>query len=437
MSRTAAVCALGLVLVCACSTSAQVHVAQQGPEQIVLTCPAQAAQPAPNGQATNVAPDPLALPGAAPSWEIGKPKVPVYRVTLAVPHGADVTLSTSMTGERLVPYGREIAPYGREIAPMQPLPPTSGAGNVTRLVKDGKLYASNAPYPRQRARLVNRGFVRDVEVVTVEIAPVQYRPKTRMLVVAEGLEVTVECRGGGRLLSHRLESSQVPLYRAIVDNFPAVETEAAAIEVAVAQAKALGAPAPQASPDTGADILVITYDSFVAAITPLVTYREGQGYDVEVARINADVYTPAGATTDAQKVNALYNYIRNAYATWDPRPSFVLLVGDKLEIVPFEFTGTYGDIGYTDHYFACVSPGVPPTSGGDWFADLAIGRFSASNTTDVTNQVNKTIYYEQHPQAHIGVGGASGETGGDFENCEDCKIELLMEAGGLFCQTNY
>ena len=428
MSRTAAAYALGLVLLWTVTSHAQVRIEQRSPERITLVCPASAEQPAPGAEGATAPPDPLALPGAAPIWELGKPALPVYRVTLAIPHGADVALSTSMLGETVVPLAREIAP-------MQPLPSTSGLGrNATALVKDRKLYASPGPYPAKRARVVNRGFVRDVEVITVEIAPVQYRPKTRQLVVAEGLEVTVECRGGGRLLSRTLEPSQAPVYRAVVANYIAVEAEGAAME---AEAEAAGAPAPQLAPDTSADILVIVYDSFLAAITPLVTYREGQGYDVEVARINADIYTPAGATTDAQKVAALYSYIRNAYATWNPRPSFVLLVGDRAEIVPFQFTGTYGDLGYTDHYFACVSPGVPPTSGGDWYADLAIGRFSASNTTDVTRQVNKTIYYEQHPQARTGVGGASGEVGGDFDNCEDCKIALLMEAGGLFAQTNY
>ncbi|MBN1917033.1 MAG: hypothetical protein JW889_03910 [Verrucomicrobia bacterium] len=432
MSRTAVshVCTLGLALLLPLTAGAQVRVTQHSANRITLTCTKDAKPSTPDKQATGDVADPLNLPGAAPIWELGKPAVPVYRVTLAVPHGAELTLSRNMLGETIVALDREIPP-------MQPLPSTSGAGNIQRFVKNRRLYALPARYPAKRARIVNRGFVRDVEVVTIEIAPVQYRPKTRQLVVAEGLEITVECMGGGRLLSRALELGQLPVYRAIVANVSAVEAEGAAIEAEQAEAAPANVTPPVPSPDTGADILVIVYDSFLSAIAPLVTHREGQGYDVEVARINADIYTPAGATTAQQRVDALYNYIRDAYATWDPRPSFVLLVGDRAEIEPHEFTGTYGDTGYTDHYFACVSPGVPPTSGGDWYADLAIGRFSASSATDVTNQVNKTLFYEQNPQARTGVAGASGAIDDDFERCEDCKLQLLMEPGGLFAQTNY
>jgi hypothetical protein len=412
------VCITLIAATTACA--AQLQVVQERPDQTRLICHLDPAWPGLD-RGGRPAAGALALPGAAPTWEIGRPQVPVYRTCLAVPRGAEVTLAVSCTAERSVRLARELAP-------MQPLPPTNGWGNVRKRVKDETLYASDDPYPAARARIVNRGLLRDLEVVTVEVAPVQYLPKSRTLLVAEGLEVLVECAGGGPLSSQPLEPHELPVYRALVANAAVVETVTAA---------AAPPPGPLAQSDTGADILIITYDTFASELAPLVTYREAQGYVVEVVAVNADIYTPAGATTDQEKVDALYSYIATAYAAWSPRPSFVLLVGDKAEIVPHEFTGTYGDIGYTDHYFACVSPPVPPTSGGDWYADLAIGRFSASNTTDVANQVTKTLFYEQNPQAHTGVGGASGETGGDFENCEDCKIELLMEAGGLFCQTNY
>ncbi|GAG27160.1 unnamed protein product, partial [marine sediment metagenome] len=233
------------LIACAQACLAQVEVAQDGPSRITLTCALLQAQGAQAGPAARRATLPVELPGAAPRWEIGKPQVPVYRVCLAVPHGAVVTLSTSMTSERLVPAGREIEP-------MQPQPPTTGRrGNVRRLVKDRALYASSAPYPAERARIVNRGFVRDVEVITVEIAPLQYVPKTRMLRVADGLEVVVSCDGGERLLTRRIEAHQLGMYRALVDNVAAIEAEDAALEAEAAGAGA-PSPTPEASPDTGA-----------------------------------------------------------------------------------------------------------------------------------------------------------------------------------------
>ena len=355
-------------------------------------------------------------PRLAPIWEVGRPSLPVYRSCFAVPRGAGVTLSTSFTSETMVHLERELSP-------MQPLPPTNRWGkNGPETVRDEKLYASDSPYPAARARIISRGFLRDLEVVTVEVAPVQYLPKSKTLVVAEGLKVVLEYKGGETFLSRDLEAGQISMYRAIVANFAAVEAEAAAAPIA-SRAGPL--------PESGTGILVIAYDDFIPALAPLVAWRESQGYDVEIVGIS-EIYEPDDDTDD-ERIEALRNYLIDKMIPSpeesDP-PSFVLLVGDKAEITPAYFTGTYGDIGWTDYPYSCLI-------GDDWYCDIAIGRFSASTLQDVTNQVNKTIFYEQNPQAHTGVGGASGAVDGDFERCEDCKIQLLMEAGEQFGQTNY
>ena len=181
--------------------------------------------------------------------------------------------------------------------------------------------------------------------------------------------------------------------------------------------------------DQGADILIISHDPFIPALAPLVVMRENQGYAVHVSAIS-EIYQPDDDTDD-EKIAALRDFLINIMdpvSGWNPRPSFVLLVGDKDEITPAYFTGTYSDLGWTDYPFACVI-------GDDWYGDLAIGRFSASQLSDVVNQVDKTLFYEQHPRALTGVAGASDFMG--FEPQADAKIEHLMEPGGLSCQTNY
>ncbi len=354
-------------------------------------------------------------PAPVPIWELGRPSLPVHRFCMAVPRGAKLKLTTTLTAEQFLFLERELPP-------MQPLPSTCGKGTTTEPVRDKELYSSDDPYPAERARLVNRGFLRDLEVVTVEVAPLQYLPESRALVIAEGLKVVLECEGGGPFASRELEASQIPMYRAMLANFEAVETEARAMPSAAG-------PAPFA-PD-GADILIIAYDAFIPYLSPLVTWRESQGYLVEVVAISS-IYGPDDDTDD-ERIAALRNYlidIMTPVPGWNPRPTFVLLVGDKSEITPAYFTGTYGDLGWTDHHYSCVI-------GDDWYSDLAIGRFSASTSTDVINQVNKTLFYEQNPQAHTAVPGASGGIDGDFERCENAKKTYLLQAGGLLCKTNY
>ena len=407
------ICIMGFA--CASVYAAQVQVVQEGPALVRLTCPT-GADDIRFDRESKAAPLALTLPDAAQTWELGRPLLPVYRICLAVPRGAEVALATSCVAERRIVLESELPP-------MQPLPSTTGR-SVEGYIKDTDLYASDIAYPAARARIVNRGFLRDLEVITVELAPVQYKPKSNTLMVAEGLEVSVQYEAGRNYLQREIEPRQVQTYRAIVSNYSAVESEES-------EARAM-APARMMteSADPGADILIIAYDSFIPALASLVSWRESQGYLVKVVGIS-EIYN--GESDEDARIELLHGYlsdIMDGTIEWGTRPSFVLLVGDKAEITPAYFLGTYGDTGYTDYYYARVV-------GDDWYGDLAIGRFSASNSTDVTNQVGKTIYYEQNSQAKTGVAGASGETGGDFEQCEDRKIQFLMKPNGLICQTNY
>ena len=398
---------------CVSICAAKVQVVQEGPTVVKLTCSTGAADirfDKESDAATLI----VTLPDAAQTWELGRPLLPVYRICLAIPQGAGVTLSSKCIVER------EVIPES-ELPPMQPVPTTTGKKSAEGYIKDADFYASDAAYPAERARIVNRGFLRDLEVITVELSPVQYKPKSNTLVVAEGLEVSVQFEGGQGYLQKRIEPRQVQMYRSIVSNYPSVESELG---------EKASARMMTESTDPGADILIIAYDDFISALSSLVSLRESQGYLVKVVGIS-EIYN--GETDEDDRIELLHDYlsdVMNGTIEWETRPSFVLLVGDKAEITPAYFTGTYSDTGYTDYYYARVV-------GDDWYGDLAIGRFSASNSTDVANQVGKTIYYEQNAQANTGVGGASGDTWGDFEQCEDRKIQFLMKPGGLFCQTNY
>ena len=61
----------------------------------------------------------------ATTWEIGRPILPVYRYTFAVPHNADITISTVFDHEKVVPLAHEVLP-------MQPLEPMTGVGKPAR-----------------------------------------------------------------------------------------------------------------------------------------------------------------------------------------------------------------------------------------------------------------------------------------------------------------
>ncbi|MCP4102771.1 MAG: hypothetical protein GY750_15335 [Lentisphaerae bacterium] len=139
------------------------------------------------------------------------------------------------------------------------------------------------------------------------------------------------------------------------------------------------------------EILVIYTARDSGAIQPYIAHKETLGFTVTATEV------PTG--TNAKSV------IQNAYDQ-NPNIFYVQLVGDWDDIK--------SDLG-TD-YNAPMDPMLGCVSGNDYYVDLIVGRFSASNANDVTVQVDKTIAYEQNavrPFWSDGLGIGSNEGPGD------------------------
>ena len=78
-------------------------------------------------------------------------------------------------------------------------------------------------------------------------------------------------------------------------------------------------------------------------------------------------------------------YIQDAYDTWDPKPSYVLLVGDA-EYVPTNYIYSAA----SDLWYATVD-------GSDYYPDLFIGRIPADTANEAEVIVQKILTYELTP----------------------------------------
>ena len=140
------------------------------------------------------------------------------------------------------------------------------------------------------------------------------------------------------------------------------------------------------------DYLIITHQDFESALMPLVNHRIGTGYSV-VLRTSDWIYDNYPHDEGDEHLS-IYDYINEAYHDWDVTPRFVLLVGDAAY-----WGGTYHDgtklpvfddgQNMSDDFFVCVE-------GDDYVPELAIGRLPARTTTEVTNYVDKLVYYENY-----------------------------------------
>ena len=141
--------------------------------------------------------------------------------------------------------------------------------------------------------------------------------------------------------------------------------------------------------------LILTVDTYLDAIEPLVDWKREKGFDVRVA-------TPAETGYGRTEIQA---WLRNAYATWETPPEYLMIVGDVADIPTWDFSGNP-----TDHPYTLMNEG-------DWLPDLFLGRLSVENDYQARTAVNKTVNYEKTPhdgsngdwyRRYLGVAGNAG-----------------------------
>lgn len=120
----------------------------------------------------------------------------------------------------------------------------------------------------------------------------------------------------------------------------------------------------------------------IAAIQPLIDWRERQGYHVI-----ATTTSETGGTAAAIKT-----YLQNLYQGLKTPLEMVVLVGDAdgSVAIPTWEENLSGYTGEGDHPYTQLD-------GGDVLADVHLGRLSASSTTELTNIVTKIVKYENDP----------------------------------------
>ena len=82
--------------------------------------------------------------------------------------------------------------------------------------------------------------------------------------------------------------------------------------------------ATELQPVSGAEYLILAPAPFMPALADLITLRQSQGLRVAVESLQAIYDAFDGRPTP----DAIHAYLQAAYTTWQPRPAYVLLVGD-------------------------------------------------------------------------------------------------------------
>ena len=131
---------------------------------------------------------------------------------------------------------------------------------------------------------------------------------------------------------------------------------------------------------TGARYLIITYDSYAEVLKPLADWKTQKGYKAKIVKLSE-----IGGSDSV----SIRNYIVHAYESWQIKPEYLLLVGNRNQIpFPFFINTEYGQ-GFSDNYYTNVA--------GDFHNEIIPGRFWVFDTNQVKTIVAKILSYDKNP----------------------------------------
>ncbi len=267
------------------------------------------------------------------SDRVGAPKLPVERFLVLLPEdGYTFEIEYEDTANIKISY------------PVLPKSPPWRKGTPKPLPQPHPEYY-NGPYPKEPVHIMPIGRMRGQYIVLVEIYPYRYNPDTS-LTMYRGLRVKFSLR----TIPYQPQRLQSEVLSLTPQNTKAI-------------------PSPTS-------YLIVTPSAYTDELADFVSWKNEQGFIAKVA--TEDSITDWTA-------DGIRNYIVDAYNSWSPPPTYVLLVGD-VEQVP-TFPGSTS-VPATDLYYACVD-------GDDFLPDLLIGRLPCAADSEVITITEKLLLYEK------------------------------------------
>lgn len=306
----------------------------------------------------------------------GNPNLPAISRYIALPQGATASLNILSVQKQVIPNVDLMA------APNIPL---GNDDNPLRYNRKAEIYGKNAFFPAEPFILGNQTQLRGVDVVMFSFTPFQYNPVTKELVVYHNIEAEIVFKGGnGQVGDNRLRS---PWWDPIIKDHVLNSNILPEIDYAARTREWLG------NRNQGAEYLIITPtgQAFAQWADSIRVFRQRQGIITKVVSL-LDV----GGNT----VQAIENYVNNAYNTWTIPPAAILLLGD------YSTNAADGIISHTlnDHpggYNPYISDNPFADVSNNGLPDIVFARITARNAAELQHMINKFLNYERTPPTSV------------------------------------
>ena len=351
--------------------------------------------------------DSVSIDGLPKYGDTGEPVLPVRPVNILLPYKTTVKeIIVKASEPRYLGNGYFIEPRPRpiKIGIEEPKPPKP----------DPKIYDSSELYPGKLYDVVTIQYFRGFPILTINLYPVQYIPKTGEIYYYDRITVKVETKPASLNPLYRGLETDMELVKTMVDNPQEVLTY----------------PGPY--PHHSYEYVIITSEALKDTPGPynwtaLINDKISRGISATIVTVewienNSLFWDSNPIFNDTQA--KIRNFIRWAYLNW--HTEYILLGGDAdlpgseeySNHVPARYLWVSPDDGNpndpdatnlpSDLYYACLDGTFnsdeddrwgEPTDGPngedvDLRAEVFVGRAPVDNATEVSNFVRKTLAYE-------------------------------------------
>jgi hypothetical protein len=311
--------------------------------------------------------DELSIDGWGFSNDVGEPKLPMLRRTIAVPLGAEVRFQLNSQSTRELD-SKASKLQNRVIPAQEPISKSADPATLPFVVNE-RLYSRDEFNSRDWVQVTELGMMRGVRVFALDFYPVRYNPVTNSIRVMENVDVRVD------FVNPDLAATADMLARTASWEFEQLYSKTFFNWNADNRTALVRHPTK---------MVILCPVGYTSNIQSYVDWKTQQGFVVNVATVGS------GGTV-ANTTTAIKNYMQslwdNATAN-DPAPTYLLIIGDESGTITVATNTGATDSHVTDLTYVRLN-------GSDYMPEMYHGRFSVSSTTELANVINKTITFEK------------------------------------------
>ncbi len=306
----------------------------------------------------------LIVPSYVHSKEYGKPELPQIQKLIEIPIGADITTE-------LLAYEKQtllLTDFGinHKLIPSQPSISKGEDASSVPFKYYPEIYDQDEFLGKEIVTVERLGILRGVQIARLTIAPFKYNPVSNELMIFNNIELHVSYGNADYKQTQLLKEKNYT---------PAFNPSFSELLNYKPLAKDLITTYP-------VKYVIVSDPMFQNDLQNFIEWKTKKGFNVVEAYTNDPM---VGSTTTS--IKAYLEGLYTAGTAADPAPSYVLFVGDVAQVPAHN--GNSGS--HVSDLYYCTYDGP-----NDIYPDMYYGRFSATSSSQLLPQIEKTLMFEQY-----------------------------------------